>query len=349
MAKKGKVGAILSAVLALVIVVAAAYVGIQWFQQNGDLGGNGKQTLSAPKNVAFDSENYLLTWDSVENASSYTVCYNDENIQIEKEKTNYAVLLSSAQNTFKIKANGDGVQYIDSAWSQTVNYTVQTPQELSLFEKINIEFNRAAKEENYILQRVIGISYADVGGNYINGNFNVETICKYEHSDKIRNIKLCYMINSASIKDLLSNVNEDTYCGCLKKEIVSYNSAQTLVDNLKRYTDGDNDAQMIDLYKQGYTISVIDSCVRKGKGTSKFGFEIVGTYKATLGDDVKYFTSINQVYVQDPSVDERFNYETCLEFKGEATVKETQFVMHEDGATLGYMKPLIDQKQANNN
>ena len=349
MAKKGKVSVIFDIILAIVIVVAAAFVGIQWFQQNGDLGGNGKQTLSAPKNVAFDSENYLLTWDSVENASSYTVCYNDESIQIEKEKTNYAVLLSSAQNTFKIKANGDGVQYTDSAWSQTVNYTVQTPQELSLFEKINIELNRAAKEENYILQRVIGISYADVGGKYINGNFNVETICKYRYRDEIKNIKLCYMINSASIKDLLSNVNEDTYCGCLKKEIVSYNSAQTLVDNLKRYTDGDNSAEMIELYKQGYTISVIDSCVRVGKGTIKFGYEIVGTYQAVLEEDVKYFTAVHQIYVSDPSIDDKFNYETALEFNGEATVKETQFVMHEDGATLGYMKPLIDQKQASNN
>ena len=347
MAKKGKVSVIFDIILAIVIVVAAAYVGIQWFQQNGDLGGNGKQTLSAPKNVAFDSENYLLTWDSVENASSYTVCYNDETIQIEKEKTNYAVLLSSAQNTFKIKANGDGVQYTDSAWSQTVNYTVQTPQELSLFEKINIELNRAAKEEDYILQRVIGISYADAEEYYLQTNVYINAIAT--RNDTVYNIGLGYrVLNAAPIFELLNAIKEDTFYSCGKKEIVSYNSAQTLVDNLKRYTDGDNSAEMIELYKQGYTISVIDSCVRAGKGTNKFRYEIVGTYKAVLGEDVKYFTAVHQIDVLNPGTD-KYNYETALEFNGKATVKETQFVMHEDGATLGYMKPLIDQKQASNN
>lgn len=348
MAKKGKVGAILSAVLALVIVVAAAYVGIQWFQQNGDLGGNGKQTLSAPKNVAFDSENYLLTWDSVENASSYTVCYNDENIQIEKEKTNYAVLLSSTENTFKIKANGDGAQYIDSAWSQTVNYTVQTPQELSLFEKINIELNRAAKEEGYTLQRVIGISYADFEEDYWGSNLLFETISV--KGDKIVNSTYCYDISGASnLLDLLLRADENTFeTNDDIYNIVNYNSAQTLVDNLKRYTDGDNSAEMIELYKQGYTISVIDSCVREGKGTNKFRYEIVGTYKAVLGEDFKYFTAVHQIDVLNPGTD-KYNYETALEFNGKATVEETQFVMHEDGVTLGYMKPLIDQKQASNN
>ena len=336
MAKKGKVGKVVGAIVAIALIGGASVYGYKVYKdyQESRPPQQTIQTLETPDNFAFDNESYVLTWDDVEHAEGYTIAYNGENIEVDAGETSQAVLLASTENTFKIKANGDGVNYKDSAWSDAITYTVQNTEELSLFEKINIELNRAATEEGYTIERVIGISYADVEEDYWGSNLFFQTI-------STKNDKSLNDIPGASdLMDMLSKVDETTFeSNDDIYNIVNYNSAEKLIAS-KRY-----DGEMEALRVQGYEISVLDSCVREGKGTSKFRFEIVGTYKATLGDDVKYFTSINQVDVLNPGTD-KYNYETALEFKGKTTVEETQFVMHESGATLEYMEKLIAQKQS---
>ncbi len=299
----------------------------------------GPKTLETPKSFDYDEENYTLTWEAVENAESYTVEYNGEAIEVEQGETSLPLILSAMENSFKIKANEDTVNYLDSAWSEAIVYNIASEEELSLFDKINIELVRAAKKEGYTLKRIIGISFIDLEGVYITGNFHIDTLC--EKNDKQYNVEYGYAIkNKNNIRELLNEINENTYSGSIPKKHMPYNSAEKLVAYGRYGIDG----EMARLKEQGYEITVIDSCVREGSGTSKFRFEIVGTYKAGLGEDVKYFTSLMQVDVLNPGTD-TYNYETALGFKEKVTVEEKQFILHEEGGTLEYMAKLIEQKE----
>lgn len=339
MAKKGKVGKIINAVVTLVLIGGACVYGFtacQIFRPGNQSPTNQPHTLETPDNFAFDSESYVLTWDDVEHAEGYTIVYNGQNIEVDEGETSHQVLISATENTFKIKANGDGVTYNDSAWSNTISYTIDNSQgqEASLFEKINIELNRAAKSKGYTLEKVIGISFAQTETS-IFGNLRVEMLGTKD--GKLKNIEQTYKIlGKNNIGEILDNINESNALRFKDENIVSYNSAQKFVGS-KRYA-----GEMENLRNQGYEISVIESCVRKGQQSGdQFYFEIVGTYKATNGSDVKYFTSINEVCVRKASSNPINNYENSVKIVKERTITETQFVMHEAGGTLEYMGKLV--------
>lgn len=71
-----------------------------------------------------------LTWDRVENATKYVVQSIIETVEVEKDKTSYDALtmrknlLNKGADTFsalvRIKAVGDGINYEDSNWSESV-------------------------------------------------------------------------------------------------------------------------------------------------------------------------------------------------------------------------------------
>ena len=216
---------------------------------------------------------------------------------------------------------------------------------LPFFDKISIELARAAEEDGYALERVIGISIADVEGER-NRKLCFEAVASEENKDynikenKEYNITIVYRIENANdVYDLLNSININNFTGCVGKTSVSYNSAQKFVKS------EEFDGEMANLKSQGYEITVLDSCVRKGKEVSgKFRYEIVGTYKATLGDEVKYFTSVNQVDVLLPQGEE-YDYEISLEFLNKVKITETQFIMHEAGETLEYMAELIEMQE----
>lgn len=313
-------------------------------------GGDGKKTLQTPKNFAYNEETYTLSWESVENATGYVLDYNGKETALDGEITEYTVILSAVENTFKLKATGDKEKYEDSAWTE-VTYTLtggneenggedSGASELSLYDKINIELSRAAAEEGYTLERVIGISYADTEEMYKFDNICIETISKKNNINY--NVLYGYSIDNASnFIELLNNIDEAHYNAEGAYPLVSYNSAEKLVQR-KTY-----DGEMEKLRSQGYTISVLDSCVREGKTVgTKFRYEIVGTYKAENAyGDVKYFTSVNQIDVANPNSNPINNYETIFMSLYGPTITEKQFVLHEEGATLEYMAKLIEQQE----
>lgn len=329
----GKVGKIIGIIVAIVAIGVIGFFGFRTIKGLIDSQPPTTQTLAIPNKLAFDKENHLLTWESVENASGYTIVYNGTNIEIGKDKTSHLVLINSTENTFKIKANGDGVNYKDSNWSDTITYNITTP---TLYEKITIELNRAMKAEEYTLDRVVGISFIDENEYWmdINARFEVVAI-----KDNVKyNLGIAYRINDKNnIEEILNSISEINHMANVDKNLVSYNSAQKLIER-ERY-----DGEMEELRTLGYEISIVDSCVREGyKVGGKFRFEIVGTYKATLGNDVKYFTSVNQINVLDSSSDDRYYYEAAVFLEDRSTVTETRFVMHEAGGTLEYMKYIVD-------
>lgn len=288
--------------------------------------------LEAPEQLAFNDQNYILSWEEVDNATGYTIYYNGQETTVDADDTQEHITITSEDNYFKVKALGDGELYKDSEWSQEISYTMEKDQEQSVFEKVNLKLAQSAQDEGLKLESVIGISYVDLAANEYSENIVFQTICSKNGVSS--NYEFSYKNDgyTASIEELLENFDHATFKSKLKKDTVDYQSAQYLI-NSKLYA-----GQMAELYNQGYEISVINSAVREGKKVgSKFRYEIVGTYKAERDGDVKYFTSINRVDIANPSSDASYNYEVFLAAEDLRTLTETEFIMHEPGETLEYM------------
>ena len=78
--------------------------------------------LEAPTNLRVDESNATLYWNSVEYAIGYTVKID---VSTYTANTNSFSLqgLPSGEYTISVKANGDGIRYVSSEYSDTIQYT----------------------------------------------------------------------------------------------------------------------------------------------------------------------------------------------------------------------------------
>ena len=79
---------------------------------------------SAPTNLSYDDETYILSWDIVENADSYNVSINDDDeLVVEDNKVFYVPINQTSE--FKIKALDSTGEYQSSKWSNSLTYTIK--------------------------------------------------------------------------------------------------------------------------------------------------------------------------------------------------------------------------------
>jgi hypothetical protein len=69
-----------------------------------------------------------LTWNTVSNASGYTVDIDGTEYQANTNSYSLSSLTTPKTYTLKVKAKGNGTTYTDSAWSGSVQYIVTGPQ-----------------------------------------------------------------------------------------------------------------------------------------------------------------------------------------------------------------------------
>lgn len=90
------------------------------------------RTLDAPANLRFEVQDdltFIISWDAVEDAVSYTVLFNNEE-EIVEETTFVKTVERLAQYNVRVRANGDNKMLFDSDWSTiTVG---QTPEILDV-------------------------------------------------------------------------------------------------------------------------------------------------------------------------------------------------------------------------
>ena len=87
------------------------------------------EQLETPQDLSYDEGDYMLTWDSVDNASGYTIYYNGNEFEVDANDTKEKIVVTAQDNTFKVKANGDQVDYTDSEWSEEYTYTIEQEQQ----------------------------------------------------------------------------------------------------------------------------------------------------------------------------------------------------------------------------
>lgn len=294
--------------------------------------GSEEGMLATPQNVSFNEDTNEVSWEGVENATGYLLWVNGNTYEIGTGDLSKKIVLFEEKNEFKVKAIGDGEEFTDSNWSLSLVYTMTVQAEESLYNKVNIKLAEVASEKGFAFKSIIGFSYVDVkSGNNLQ-NLTFETLC-YK-GETLVNVSFKFKGNeSLQICEMIEEFNNIEYAGYRYQEIVSYDSAESLLKS------GSYDGKMQELKNHGYQITVLDSVVREGYDVgSKFRFEIVGTYKATkAGADDVYFSSINRVDILDPSRNEVANYTTFLEYEQYRNVTETKYVLHEKSTTLDYI------------
>ena len=295
--------------------------------------------LQTPMHLSFDEENYTLTWDPVDNAVCYLIDHNGE--IIENSETQVYVLTQEGENTFKVKAVGDGVNYTDSNWSEEYCYVM--PAQVSVYEKVNTKIAEIAKEENLKLEKIIGVSsiYLTAGSTLII-NIRFCTICT-----DTRNVSSFYEFsfhheNPLSLGTILETFDSAIYKGKAKRVTVDYQSAEYLVRS-KAYV-----GTMQEYYQRGFEISVMQSAVLEGKKVgSKFRFELIGTFKAQNGNTVEYFTAYYAIDILLPSVQDKYNYQTLLSGEEDRIVNEYYCVIYDDYQSIEYISDWAKENDPN--
>ena len=327
---------VLASILALVTLFSCSACSLVGGTDGGNTSSSqaGIGELSAPTGLQFDKDTSTLSWGLVDGATEYVVYYNGNETTVSaasvvdntnESKARYSVLITDTHNRFKVKAVGvSGWDTVSSAWSSEYTYTVEQ-QQISIYEKVNLALSQVAASRGYELVKVIGI-------DWVTRNVLEFVVFLKDSNQKVKGwVISSYNETGGTVEYLLENIDQaEVYLGSTN-DTVDYNSAQYLVESVVY------DGEMQALYEQGYEISVIESCTRKGTMYSKFRFEIVGTYKAVKDTDVKYFTSVNRIDVTNPQSD-MFNYCYCLGLDNKCTVTETSFVLHEAGGTWLYME-----------
>lgn len=84
---------------------------------------NVSTTLQAP---IVTLTNDIVTWSKIENASKYEICINSNEPYLEVNITEYKL---NDGESFKVRAKGDGINYLTSEWSNEVKYIKETTTE----------------------------------------------------------------------------------------------------------------------------------------------------------------------------------------------------------------------------
>ena len=289
--------------------------------------------LQTPMHLSFDEENSILTWDAVDNAVCYLIDHNGE--IIENSETQVYVLTQEGENTFKVKAVGDGVNYTDSDWSEEYCYVM--PAQVSVYEKVTAKIAETVTGYKLTLEKVLGIEEV----NLTSGRITFQTICTSKGVSVYRLVVFKHE-NPLSVHEILNTFELATPIGTQDKNIVDYNSVEILLNS------GLYVGAMEDFKNSGYEISAIQTAVQEGeKGGSRFTFYIVGTFKAYTEYDVQYFTVKYKVYIPQASSDMYYNYVVFLAAADLREITEVSCLIHTEYETLEYMQDWAKENDPN--
>ena len=324
---------IFAVLLSICVISAVALGGCSLFKPTPNDPAFQMFTLDAPQDVYFNDGNFTLNWGAVDHAKSYEVKHNKTTVSVGKV-TSKQIELQEGNNTFQVRAMGDDVTYNTSKWSEEVTYYYeQSIENKTVFEVVRDKIMTDGNDDGKEFIRIVGITYAD-HNNLTSAGANIifETVWK-EYGEE-NNIRMAYFVdNCADIEEVLDNFSDAQLTNSITYKTVDYNSAEYLIKS------NDFVGYMNTLKEQGYTISVVDSVVREGsKVGNGFRFDIVGTYKAQLGDDVKYFSTIYEVLVAVNSPNPKDNYEDEVGYPADRTITQKSLVIHETAGTLSYVE-----------
>lgn len=126
------------------------------------------KSLDVPKGLRI--ENGCLWWNPVEYASKYTVSIDGKEYYAE----DYQYVLEDirdGKHSFKVKANGDGIVYISSGWSE--EYVVEIKDKAISREYAYKDFVNLAENESYLGYGFDVINSAQFSDKYVKTSFPI--------------------------------------------------------------------------------------------------------------------------------------------------------------------------------
>jgi hypothetical protein len=133
MKKTNKLFGIIALVAVIGFTMAGCGPGDPHGGEDEPKGGDTKQLTVPYLSISGTS----LTWNAVSNASGYTVDIDGTESQANTNSYSLSGLTTPKTYTIKVKTKGNGTAFTDSAWSSTVDYTVNEPTPGLLFTSID--------------------------------------------------------------------------------------------------------------------------------------------------------------------------------------------------------------------
>lgn len=262
--------------------------------------------LATPTNLSYDQDNYLLTWDEVENADSYLVDINGTQNIVEENRMVYVPVRENSN--IKVKAMDSTWNYTDSDWSNPYTYTVTAQDEFS-YSQVSAYVSNLLRDK--ALQKVVS-AYTKDNSLFVNAVF------KENGKMKLLELQIDYNNEVLSIKDAINQDSLKRVRLINRYDIANYDSASYLLRS--NSFSGEMEQRRL----EGYEFSVVSSQVVKS-GIEDETFYIYSTYKLTKGSEVKYIQQVMRCFVPDLSNNERTNFTTKLSNPDFRLLKELSY------------------------
>ena len=185
------------AILTLCVLLCASIVGFAACSVVEDIK---TKTLSAPTIVRIENSN--LCWNPVEYASGYTVSIDNREYPVE----GYQYPLTSmtdGEHVFKVKANGDGILYASSGWSEALTKSFVEGAVSNNFAYG--EFENANENESYLGYGFDVINSSVFSDKYVKMSYPIFKI------DKLMNQRLLKVDSKQTYVEEVKSSSMDTF------------------------------------------------------------------------------------------------------------------------------------------
>ncbi len=300
MKKKSKVKKVITSLVAVSVSVGAllgAYKIYNTLEENGFINPNNQQqnlVLDDVKNISFDEEKNLFSWNAVENADSYVASVNGVESTVD---SNYFYYIPTFNETeFKVKAVDSTGEYKESNWSDVYTYSVS--KEEVTYSSI-YGFVNGMLVGDYKLQKILSLEIED-GVLYTKASY-----LDVENQPKLFYLRTKFGENKYdSLFEMINHQDEgftiitERYDLCEQEAMEYLLKSNSFTGPLEEYR------------KDGYEISVVSS---KSGLVENYGvIELEGTLKLEKNGDVKYATASFECIVINPTGNPKLDYTVKL-------------------------------------
>ena len=279
-----KIMKIISVTISLVILGFSAYKIYDMYQvyenNTPDI-----ETLATPV-ISYDEESCILSWNEIENATSYVVSVNG--LETTVETTNTKIGINAKTTEMKVKAKSTQ-GYNDSEWSNAYTYTVSDDDiEKNLRIVISNFLENNNQYDDVQLKEIVSLNILDNEIHVVITTIENEKKCVDE-------IVIEYDTAISSLKDSLleSNLSNATIYSYGNTETVEYDTLSEIIKQ-KKYGK-----KIKDLLEEGYELSVVNSITESfGTPQSRVGYYVYALLKLTKDNESKYMDVTYSVSTQ---------------------------------------------------
>ncbi|NLN50818.1 MAG: hypothetical protein GX149_04270, partial [Acholeplasmataceae bacterium] len=244
------------------------------------------------------SLDYLISWDSVNNATSYVLDVNDELIEVNQNSYLLEEVLIG-KNYIKVYPVGDNNYYIDGNYTQSIEVikletlNVEINDSVFTWEVVNYSGGFMVKVNDQEIDLGYQISFV-LDETYPEGSYTV-SVKAYNNSE---NIIFSNYSTPIEVNKLTNNINLEVVEGILTWDEVEDASGYELVVNGNKYTTTNN--YLNNILEEGSLTVVIkalgdDESFVNGDYSSEFNFAKVNDPKLNHLDGVLSWTEIDKV------------------------------------------------------